>query len=511
MRQGYFLSPEFHRNIWMRFSLVGATATALFAMLVGSLMGNLWTAGLDLRAQVMFFMFVLLVVIPGNYAAAFSMREEMKDNTWDFLRVSAISPAQLAFGKLFGSTSQAWYWGILVGFLYYNTFWQEASVHVLSYYMVMAALMGHATAYLISMSSVPASSQHMVSRDVGMGTPAFITGCGVSLGIITTFIEAFFYHYGGFKGQERFYTELVWYEHSYEIFSFWAVSMAVGLFWLLLGGYRLVRAELMYRMTPIAWSVFLACLIFWVMGFAFNLKEVPDLKNYLYVNKEYISHYVIALSPYVLAAKWAFFISAALCYFTMLSESSDVRRYSRLVGAIRRRDFRNILGDLPRWVAVLPFVAVSFAAVVYFLRASPPGEEADVSLLYFMTGTLLFIARDGFVLHLLHARLRRRAAIAVLLYFVSVVVALPCLLLSTAHKAETFKRLVAHIVEMCKAAKSVYYLFPEEPAFGLLFPTGTPVFATSILPAVLQAALAGLLFFWFINKRQDNARETAKA
>lgn len=512
MRTAYFASPEFHRNLWMRFTPAGAGLIAAMFVLMALATGQVEASrGVDLRAQTLFFMYFFVVAVWGNYAAAFSMREEMKDNTWDFLRVSAISPAQLAFGKLFGATSFAWYLGLLVVGLYYWNFWQDDSVHMVAFYMLMSGLMGHATAFLISMSSVPASTQHMAGRDVGMGTPAFLTGCGVSMAMLTTFLEAFIYHYGGAEGaKERFYLQLVWYGQSFEIFSFWAWSSVFGLFWLLLGSYRLVRAELMFRVTPVAWMIFLASLIAWTTGFAYDGVTPPEIKNYIRQGGDLVSHIVLIVPPGVLAAKWAFFISAAICYLTMLSESSDVRKYARLGGAIRRRDLRGILDDLPRWVSVLPYVMGSFAALWFLLRADPPGEEADTCLLYFMLGTLLFIVRDGMVLHLFHVWLRRRAAIVILGYFLCVAAALPSLLLSVAHGVDAFKQLVFQIVLMCRAAVIPYYLFPEAPAIALFFPTGTPSFAVSVMPAAVQAAVAALIFLWFVKRRASRMKETVQ-
>ena len=45
--------------------------------------------------------------------AADSVLDEVNDNTWDFQKLSALSPWSLAFGKLFGSTIYCWYGGLI--------------------------------------------------------------------------------------------------------------------------------------------------------------------------------------------------------------------------------------------------------------------------------------------------------------------------------------------------------------------------------------------------------------
>src|SRR6201999_1389879 len=57
--------------------------------------------------------FFLLVKIWGGHKAADSVLDEVNDNTWDFQKLSALSPWSLAFGKLFGSSIYCWYGGLI--------------------------------------------------------------------------------------------------------------------------------------------------------------------------------------------------------------------------------------------------------------------------------------------------------------------------------------------------------------------------------------------------------------
>src|SRR4051812_6191928 len=114
------LNSEIRRNLWLEFS-----AHRLIAMPVGlslifyvadkldeskGLAAHNPHASLAITAGTLYF---LLVKIWGGHKAAEAVIEEVNDNTWDFQKLSALSPAQLTLGKLFGGTSYSWYGGLM--------------------------------------------------------------------------------------------------------------------------------------------------------------------------------------------------------------------------------------------------------------------------------------------------------------------------------------------------------------------------------------------------------------
>ena len=57
--------------------------------------------------------FLLIAGIWGAKSAADGILDEYNNKTWDWQRMSTISPIKMTIGKLFGSTSYNWYGGII--------------------------------------------------------------------------------------------------------------------------------------------------------------------------------------------------------------------------------------------------------------------------------------------------------------------------------------------------------------------------------------------------------------
>lgn len=100
------LNPEFQRQLWL-----------------GCTMGTvLWTLGLCalllvVPGLVMGSRLVPVTAVPAMWAAAIgyggllaasSLTQELRHNTWDWQRLSALTPWQMAWGKWLGSTAPAW-------------------------------------------------------------------------------------------------------------------------------------------------------------------------------------------------------------------------------------------------------------------------------------------------------------------------------------------------------------------------------------------------------------------
>jgi len=114
----YFINPEFHRNLWVEFTplrlLVMPVLLGLGAYAFMKVQGDPFMA-LTSSCMVAFF---VIVVVWGCHTAASTLQDEVRNNVWDFQRISSISPAQYAFGKLFGATSYVWYFGLAVWIIF---------------------------------------------------------------------------------------------------------------------------------------------------------------------------------------------------------------------------------------------------------------------------------------------------------------------------------------------------------------------------------------------------------
>lgn len=510
MRSGYFISPEFHRNLWVKlspFRLAAAVIVFLVIGIVTSSMGG--NSGAILRVSAIY-LFILVVLIWGTYEAAFAMRDEIKGNTWDFQRISAISPAQLAFGKLFGATSYVWYCGVLIAGLYYCTFaYGEKAVYFAAFYMLMAGLLGHGVAFLISLASI-SSRRARGSRGAGGSGAAFVIGCAVALYVNEAFRQKAINAHVSAQSAARLFPDAGWYGLSLDGFFFAAAILVFFLFWVLLGCYRLARAELMHRVTPVVWTAFAVSLAAFLAGFAFDLTPPPRISEGLHVDGKFIFQPIPALTSPVIAAKWAFFIFAALAYLAMVFEAAHVRGYARLREAFRRGDIRAAMENLPRWLALAPFVVLSLGGIFAALALSAPdGEDYGAQLSAFVLSALLFMARDGFALHVIAMTKHTGAGFERVLYYTLAYFIVPMLVLIIVHGDRALDVFVNQILGAISAMMTEYAKFPHKEAVWLFLPTGTEP-QVGILSGLIQALVAALVFFWLKTRHRMAASEAVQ-
>lgn len=93
------MNPELRRNLWLEFSLhrlIGMPAVlALLFALFGSF-GGAWRERVFTAAL---WGFVILAHFWGTRQASAAVTDEVRDRTWDWQRLSALSPWQMTWGK----------------------------------------------------------------------------------------------------------------------------------------------------------------------------------------------------------------------------------------------------------------------------------------------------------------------------------------------------------------------------------------------------------------------------
>ncbi|WNO05550.1 hypothetical protein [Rhodoferax mekongensis] len=108
------MNPEFKRNLWLeispaRLALMPAVLT-LIALLAVAMSEHNPRDNLFIACTVLF---TGLTVGWGSLLVMSSINNEVTERTWDQQRLSALTPWQMAWGKLFGSTAYAWYGALL--------------------------------------------------------------------------------------------------------------------------------------------------------------------------------------------------------------------------------------------------------------------------------------------------------------------------------------------------------------------------------------------------------------
>ena len=107
-------NPEFKRNLWLAFSLhrLIAMPAILTLLFLAVILSNTFQPAKDLHSAATT-LFIFIVWMWGMRNANASITDELRDNTWDQQRMSALQPWDMTWGKLFGSTAFNWYGGLI--------------------------------------------------------------------------------------------------------------------------------------------------------------------------------------------------------------------------------------------------------------------------------------------------------------------------------------------------------------------------------------------------------------
>ncbi len=247
------MNPELRRNLWLEI-----TTHRLLAMPAVLGLAFLALAAIDKPNAVEHVSwlglvgFGLLTVLWGSRLAGNSIVDEMLDKTWDWQRLSILSPWTMAWGKLLGSTAFAWYGGLIcLGvFLVTASATSIRSPIQLGLSLVLLAIMLHASAIAAALhTSRAGASAHR--RSIGI-LPLFL------LLYIVPFAVA---RASGSKGA------VIWYGIDFDGINFLLASSAAFAAWAVTGAYRAMCQSLAVRTTPWVWVTFLMFVTAYGAGF----------------------------------------------------------------------------------------------------------------------------------------------------------------------------------------------------------------------------------------------------
>lgn len=419
------LGPEFHRHVWQRFSWLNLS---LLPILIGiglllSYMsfwvhdsvraanfvheGGLYAVyphwsyrSLFLSVPLLFF----ALYFYGVTEASSAFTAELKNKTWDLPKMSAIRPAHLVLGKLFGTTSAAWYFGLgilaCVLFAYANMFEDvtEAGntygpphvqlvypavydVFALGLVIILSAFVGHVVA-------VFGSLQNLARRRTETRTAMFV-GLLVSYFLFNALIGIFEPKFLGELGENIFGFSAIWFGIALKPSEFFLYSLGFVLFWMVVGLHRMARCELGFQSYPFVWIAFLAALSVYFVG--------------LFVRADLTGNaFALYCIPFIIFAYAAFSDASR--------RSSDIGGYLRFFAAWRRKDAKRMLETVPMWVPLFGITIIITAAWSVHEYSLPYFEDITfVAKLSLLVSLLLFAVRDCVMMHilLLGNRLRR--------------------------------------------------------------------------------------------------------
>jgi hypothetical protein len=367
------MNPEFQRNLWLeasprRIAWAGVTLTLIYGATV--LAADHLTAASSLSG-VGSAVFVVCAMIWGARAAATSVLGEIADRTWDFQRLSALTPWSMTWGKLFGASSLAWMCG-LTGLFF-------ILLGGLAVGVTGAGLAG--VVFLVSVA-VLVQAVSMASALVGVrkarAEGRVARAGGVLGGLIAAFIllSAVASSEGFQKGAGLNALANVWSAHgmvnwwwmAFPAAGFRAAAFAVFAGWALVGAWRLMRLELQMQNTPAVWPGFLIYLALFTAGFA-----VPSGG---WAGGFLVASLVIALCAYAAA----------------FAEPADRIRLRQFAQAAAKGDLARAAPRTP--AALFPAVFAAALVLLAFVFARGQNLSGEGPNLWQAAALIAFMTRD---------------------------------------------------------------------------------------------------------------------
>jgi len=385
-------NPELRRNLWLELTplrLIGMPLVlgALF-FLAWLLDGHQFGSGVKGLALSLF---VALTFLWGVRQSAESVLGEIRERTWDWQRMSSISPWSLGWGKLLGSTIYPWYGALICLFFYLLAADARPDGLPAAKVIVLLVLSG----LLIQTLSMLAGFQTIIrSRTLSRSQSSAIVLLGFfAISPVMTLMM-----------QERSFS---WYGTELAQIDFVLVSLLLFLGWALLGMYNQLRSEFRIRTLPLAWSGFVLFLMAYLAGFAGTAEKPQDYSGCLLIGMA---------------------VAIMLTYLMLFLEKKDLVAARWLVDDYQRRNWRHFAEGMPCWLVTVPFVvAAAFLMLVMpgnLLAGAAPFEQRVI-----IVTILALMVRDiGLVLFLNLGRRPQRADLFAILLLSLIYGVLPVIL-----------------------------------------------------------------------------------
>lgn len=397
------LNPELRRYAWLELTVHRLVAVPLVIAALATLLVLAADRPAEPLAGAAMGLFILATVVWGSLRTIASVTEEVRERTWDFQRMAAVPPLQLALGKMVGAPLLYWYIG-LWALLVYGTAGTVAGLP----HLLPNALLAVTLALLLHALGVSLSA--LLAR-LGTVRHAGRWGGLILLILAVQLIPAAVMVLGA--GDRDFAGIGWWLLGPMSMRAFLLLSMLLFAGWALLGAWRAMARELREPAWWWAWPAFAAFAGIWLLGIrlpaaAFEAGRLEE---------------ALGLTALVLVAA---------AYLGLLLDPYDPVRRARLA-RLRADPATPWHGRLPHWL-LHGGLAVAFAALAVACAALREPASATTSLRYGLLGPLSLAAagmflRDAAIItcFTLAARARRPVGMAVF-YLVLASTLLPGLL-----------------------------------------------------------------------------------
>lgn len=384
------MNPELRRNFWLELTLHRMLALPV-GLVLAFLLAYSWAkddpgGSLATTAATLFIGFALW----GALQAGDAVKGEVRARTWDGQRMSAIEPWAMAWGKLAGATSFAWYGGLicLVVYVYFSP---SENAFKAMLFLFFGALLAHALALN---GSAIAARRGVVKGNSSLWVIVlafFIVGPWMS---VLTSGEA----------------DIPWWGRDWKRIDFMLASTALFAAWAVFGAYRMLCQELRVRTLPWAWVAFLVYAGLYIAGFGIRSHDtLAQQKN------------VVLIAGMI--------VSLAATYPLLFSDIGGAMAVRRLILRASQGQWRRMLEETPLWPVTLALAAVFCLATVVFAGSRPGSSEFLRTIVLAPLPLALLATRDAALfLFFAFARQPRRAEAAALFYLLLLYWLVPMLL-----------------------------------------------------------------------------------
>ncbi|MBF0283941.1 MAG: hypothetical protein HQL51_05730 [Magnetococcales bacterium] len=384
------INPEIQKAVWTELTPTRLIMTPLLLLLLGSVVQMGERSDQDVQgwytalfAPISF----LSVYYYGNQKIAVSVLSEISQKSWEYQRLSALSPWSLTWGKMVGGMLFPWYVGLpsLLAVQYYGQMFMRWE-HLIP--LILLAMTLHAFVLYWSLMIVRKSAalQYPITRYTSLFGlfPALF-----ALWVITIGKESFAH-------PERLTS---WYEMNLDHFTTVTLTLLLACSWMWLAAWRAMRSELQVRQYPWAWFLFVLMLVVYLGGF---------------------------IQPRAGMVSVGFTISILFFYQNLFSETKDLLLVRQLQHHWRQRNWLQLGNLVPQWVISFFMVLIFWGLSLFFWPT-----ESETWSFVLLTSIVLFSLRDLALVLFFSLGINPKRRDAAAFFYLSLSYALPILLLST--------------------------------------------------------------------------------
>ncbi|TFY97596.1 hypothetical protein [Ramlibacter humi] len=227
-------------------------------------------------------LFLLMTAGWGAMRALASVAEEVRDRTWDFQRMAAVTPAELALGKVFGAPLFQWYAGAwclaVLAIAGTRAGWPRMGSMLLG--LVACAVMLHGLGVAVSAAGARTRIGER-SRRIG--------GLLLVLTVLQMLPLAFLVDLSG--DRQAF---VRWWGRPWPVTTFAAASAALFAVWAVLAAWRAMLRELQEPARPWPWPAFALFAAAWAGGIA-----TPAMERIGFASAAAVASLVLTVGAYV--------------------------------------------------------------------------------------------------------------------------------------------------------------------------------------------------------------------